>query len=115
MATSNVVFAISMVLALLTRSTVVFAVTCQDGVQSIIPCMPFLLGGGSNQASSQCCASAQNLNSEVSSTADRRALCQCFKDAVKATNIDNARAEELPKMCHINLGFDITPDIDCTK
>uniref|UniRef100_A0A7N0UB10 Non-specific lipid-transfer protein n=1 Tax=Kalanchoe fedtschenkoi TaxID=63787 RepID=A0A7N0UB10_KALFE len=91
------------------------AITCADGVQALVPCELFLVGGGPNLPSSECCASAQTLNSITRSVEDRTTLCQCFKNAAGSYGISPARAEELPKMCHINIKLNITPDADCSK
>ncbi|XP_034698523.1 non-specific lipid-transfer protein-like [Vitis riparia] len=103
------------VLALIIASPVVDAVSCGDAVSALIPCGSFLLGVGAPKPSSECCASAQSLNKLTTTTADRRAVCQCFVKSGPSFGVKPARTKLLPSLCKININIPVTPNVDCNK
>ncbi|KAL7212301.1 hypothetical protein ACSBR2_015057 [Camellia fascicularis] len=102
------------ILALIASSVTVNAtITCQDAILKILPCEPYLLGIG--DITVPCCQGAQNLNQMVNSTADRRAVCACFKQVGPSLGVNVDRAKKLPDLCKIDLrGITIDFTIDCS-
>ncbi|KAL7212310.1 hypothetical protein ACSBR2_015065 [Camellia fascicularis] len=88
-------------------------ITCQDAILKILPCEQYLLGNG--DITVPCCQGAQNLNQMANSTADRRAVCACFKQVGPSVRVNVDRAKKLPDLCKIDLRR-ITIDftIDCS-
>ncbi|KAL7242961.1 hypothetical protein ACSBR1_015382 [Camellia fascicularis] len=101
------------ILALIASSvTVNTTITCQDAILKILPCEPYLLGIG--DITVPCCQGAQNLNQMANSTADRRAVCACFKQVGPSLGVNVDRAKKLPDLCKIDLrGITIDFTIDC--
>ncbi|KAL7242959.1 hypothetical protein ACSBR1_015380 [Camellia fascicularis] len=105
---------VMVILALIASSVTVNAtITCQDAILKILPCEPYLLGIG--DITVPCCQGAQNLNQMVNSTADRRAVCACFKQVGPSLGVNVDRAKKLPDLCKIDLrGITIDFTIDCS-
>ncbi|GMP73368.1 hypothetical protein CsSME_00031145 [Camellia sinensis var. sinensis] len=101
------------ILALIASSVTVNAtITCEDAILKILPCEPYLSGIG--DVSVPCCQGAQNLNQMANSTADRRAVCACFKQVGPSLGVNVDRAKTLPDLCKIDLrGITIDFTIDC--
>ncbi|CAM8940521.1 unnamed protein product [Rhodiola kirilowii] len=114
MAKYSMALAMSVMILALMTSQRANAITCADGIQALFPCEQFLVGGGGDQPSSECCAGAQNLNNMASTVDDQRALCECFKNAAGSYGVNSQRAEELPAMCHISLRLNVNPDVNCS-
>ncbi|CAK9319802.1 unnamed protein product [Citrullus colocynthis] len=90
------------------------AVTCNQVVSSLIPCIQYVTGGGA--PSSTCCYGVKQLNTMAQTTKDRQAVCQCLKLVVRgvkynAQNVANAAA--LPAKCGVELPYAINPNVDC--
>ena len=88
-------------------------ITCQAAVTDLMPCQPFLVGFGPATPSFTCCEGAQNILNQATTTATRRALCDCFKNAAKAFGINPDRAIQLPQLCKINVPVPLDPNVDC--
>ncbi|CAL5345570.1 unnamed protein product [Camellia sinensis] len=104
---------VMVILALIASSVTVNAtITCEDAILKILPCEPYLSGIG--DISVPCCQGAQNLNQMANSTADRRAVCACFKQVGPSLGVNVDRAKKLPDLCKIDLrGITIDFTIDC--
>ncbi|KAL8469044.1 hypothetical protein ACS0TY_032034 [Phlomoides rotata] len=88
-------------------------IQCSDAASKLLPCQSFLLSGAT-APSGACCTAVQSL--ETSATpADRKAICQCFKGLAKSLPINIAKAQQIPKFCHVNIGVAIDPNIDCNR
>jgi len=88
-------------------------VSCPEALSSLLPCLPFLQGVGSDTPPSVCCAGANNLNQKANTTPIRRNVCNCLKPASIRFGVHVDRAKNLPHLCNINLSFTIDPSIDC--
>ena len=90
------------------------AITCATVSKSLVPCIAYLEGGSTPTPG--CCNGVKTLNSLASTPADRRTACGCLKSAVTSfQGIDFAKAAQLPTKCSVNIGYTISPNIDCTK
>jgi len=90
------------------------AITCATVSKSLVPCIAYLEGGST--PSSACCIGVKTLNSLASTPADRRTACGCLKSAATSfEGIDFAKAAQLPTKCSVNIGYTISPNIDCSK
>ncbi|XP_052195676.1 non-specific lipid-transfer protein 1-like [Diospyros lotus] len=89
------------------------AIDCGQVQSGLSPCIPYLTGGG-NPAGS-CCQGVRHLASMVTSKEDRRAACQCAKDAANSfQNIKDDAAAQLPGKCGVQLNVPISRTIDCS-
>ncbi|KAI8000384.1 hypothetical protein LOK49_LG09G01448 [Camellia lanceoleosa] len=105
---------VMVILTLIVSSVTVNAtITCQDAIMKILPCEQYLLGNGGITV--PCCQGAQNLNQMANSTADRQAVCACFKQVGPPLGVNVDRAKQLPNLCKIDLhGITIDFTIDCS-
>ncbi|KAF1876453.1 hypothetical protein Lal_00029801 [Lupinus albus] len=106
-----------MILSLLdgtSKASQINDITCAQAGQLVLPCVPFLQGIGS-EPSASCCSGAKSVVEGASSTQNRRDLCQCLKKVSSLITINPDRAKQLPKLCNVNLPFDLDPKIDCNS
>ncbi|KAL9371742.1 hypothetical protein Peur_036882 [Populus x canadensis] len=90
------------------------AISCSDVIKDLRPCVNYL-SSGTGKPPSACCAGASALQSAASSTADKKAACECIKSASKSLNPNPQLAQALPANCGINLPYTISPSVDCSK
>ncbi|QCE03112.1 hypothetical protein DEO72_LG8g1133 [Vigna unguiculata] len=94
-------------------------VTCGQVVSNLTPCISYVMYGGTN-VPDQCCNGIKNLYGLAQTTPDRQAVCNCIKNAVSGSGINyNPRnlnlAASLPKQCHVNIPYQISPSTDCNS
>ncbi|KAG6760801.1 hypothetical protein POTOM_033982 [Populus tomentosa] len=90
------------------------AISCSDVTKDLRPCVKYLTSG-TGKPPSACCAGASALQSAASSSADRKAACECIKSASKSIKPNPQLAQALPANCGINLPYTISPSVDCSK
>ncbi|KAF5744057.1 hypothetical protein HS088_TW08G00649 [Tripterygium wilfordii] len=88
--------------------------SCMQIESMLAPCMPYLLNDGT--PSESCCSGVRSLQSSMPTTTDRRAACECVKQAASQyQGIKPDAANQLPKKCGIEFSMPISKDIDCSK
>ncbi|MBA0656972.1 hypothetical protein Goklo_009288 [Gossypium klotzschianum] len=90
------------------------AISCSVVIKDLRPCVNYLTKG-SGKPPSACCAGASALASATSSSADKKAACECIKSASKNIKPNNQLAQALPSNCGITLPVTISPNVDCSK
>ncbi|KMZ74864.1 Lipid transfer protein [Zostera marina] len=87
---------------------------CYNTIVSIAPCFNYLIGRNrtATTPSGRCCQSVIRLNGTLSSTATRRAACNCFKQVVIFYRQELIDA--IPTVCNTTLPFIPNPTINCT-
>ncbi|XP_061342785.1 non-specific lipid-transfer protein A-like [Gastrolobium bilobum] len=92
------------------------ALTCPEAETLVFPCIGYLGGVGGAGPSVACCDGIKNLKSSTPTTNERRAACQCLKDAaIQFPALRDDLAASLPKRCGVDVGFNITKNIDCNS
>ncbi|MBA0773305.1 hypothetical protein Gotri_008591 [Gossypium trilobum] len=71
------------------------AISCSVVIKDLRPCVNYLTKG-SGKPPSACCAGASALASATSSSADKKAACECIKSASKNIKPNNQLAQALP-------------------
>ncbi|KAF5469693.1 hypothetical protein F2P56_013743, partial [Juglans regia] len=89
-------------------------ITCSNVVNYLRPCVNYLVKG-TGKPPATCCSGASALASASSTSADKRAACDCIKTAAKKINPNVQAAQALPGNCGISLPFTISPNVDCSK
>ncbi|CAA0826501.1 Non-specific lipid-transfer protein 8 [Striga hermonthica] len=90
-------------------------IQCNDAVSQVLPCEAYLLSGEA-QPNAACCAAVQSLDKMVmSSTGDRRAICQCFKGIANSLPVNLDKAQRLPNLCHVTVTVKIDPNVNCDR
>ncbi|CAL0324462.1 unnamed protein product [Lupinus luteus] len=111
-------FFLSMVILTLldgtTNASEINDITCVDAQRLLLPCIPYLQGLGLKPSSS-CCSAAKTVFERATSTQNRRALCQCFKQVAPVIGVNPDRSKQLPKLCNIRLSFPLDPKINCNS
>ncbi|CAN1229985.1 Non-specific lipid-transfer protein [Linum grandiflorum] len=65
-----------------------------------------------------CCGGVKSLNAAATTTPDRQAACRCLKStsaSIPASSINYGLAAGLPGRCGVNVGFPISPSVDCNS
>ncbi|CAD6255142.1 unnamed protein product [Miscanthus lutarioriparius] len=110
---ATAVVAAAVLLAAATSSEA--TVTCGQVSSAIGPCIPYAQGSGS-APSPACCSGVRSLNSAASTTADRRAACNCLKSAAaKVGGLITGNAASIPAKCGVSIPYTISPSIDCSR
>ena len=92
------------------------ALTCAQVQNAVLPCATYLTGGGTTVPAA-CCSGIRSLNSAANNTPDRQTACRCLVSAVKSlpTTVNPSVLSGLPAKCGVNLSYQISPNIDCSK
>ncbi|KAF4394634.1 hypothetical protein G4B88_009884 [Cannabis sativa] len=90
------------------------AISCSDVIKDLRPCVSYLMNG-SGKPPAPCCSGVSTLASAASSSADKKAACECIKNAAKNIKLKTDLAQSLPKDCGISLPFAVSPNTDCTN
>ncbi|XP_042515831.1 non-specific lipid-transfer protein 1-like [Macadamia integrifolia] len=106
--------AAALMLLLLLVPTSEAVIACSDVVKDLTPCLNYIVSG-SGKPSVSCCSGASKLAAAASTTADKRAACNCIQSTAKQININAAAAKALPGSCGISLPFTVSPNTDCSK
>ncbi|XP_040378530.1 non-specific lipid-transfer protein 1-like [Oryza brachyantha] len=92
------------------------APTCGDAVSALVPCGPFLVGGGgARRPSERCCSSARALRGMADTAEARRALCRCLEQSGPSFGVLPDRARRLPALCKLGLSIPVGAHTDCSK
>ncbi|KAL6129064.1 hypothetical protein ACLB2K_072417 [Fragaria x ananassa] len=90
------------------------AVDCTQVRNSLMPCVPYLIGKEPEPAD-KCCSGVSDIKSLAQTTKDCQDACECVKAAAAHIPIDQKAAAALPNKCHIDIGIPISPDTDCQQ
>ncbi|XP_078430862.1 non-specific lipid-transfer protein-like [Wolffia australiana] len=91
------------------------AMSCGDALSSMSPCGGYLMGMASASLSSLCCDRARSLARSASSPAQRKAICECFKETAPSLGVKPDRVKAMLAFCKLPLNLPITPNIDCSR
>ncbi|KAJ9558456.1 hypothetical protein OSB04_013070 [Centaurea solstitialis] len=89
------------------------AIPCNKVITFLTPCASYLQSGD-GMPPSACCEGAKALMASASTTADRQAACSCLKSASEDIDLNLGLAASIPVNCGIDLGFTISPNVDCS-
>ncbi|KAG0519988.1 hypothetical protein BDA96_08G034200 [Sorghum bicolor] len=91
------------------------AVTCGQVSSAIGPCLSYARGQGSGP-SAGCCSGVRSLNSAARTTADRRAACNCLKNAARGIRgLNVGKAASIPSKCGVSIPYTISTSTDCSR
>nr|GLL26994.1 lipid transfer protein [Ipomoea trifida] len=94
------------------------AITCDKVMNSIRPCIWYIMMGGRGRVPRDCCRGVESLHRLAKTTADRRAACQCLKSAAQHVpgggNVID-RAAKIPAKCGVRLPFKISSSTNCYR
>ncbi|KAK2976648.1 hypothetical protein RJ640_008184 [Escallonia rubra] len=88
------------------------AINCGQVDASLAPCLTYLRQGGAPPR--QCCDGVSAITKMATTPADKRAACQCVKDAAsRQTSLNDDAAKTLPQKCGVKMDIPISPTTDC--
>ncbi|KGN58696.1 non-specific lipid-transfer protein 1 [Cucumis sativus] len=89
--------------------------TCGKVASSVSGCIGYLRSA-QGQVPQVCCNGIRSLNSQASTTVDRRIACNCLKAAAGSIEgINYGAAASLPSKCGVSVPYKISPSTDCAK
>ncbi|XP_021886850.1 non-specific lipid-transfer protein 8 [Carica papaya] len=103
-----------LMLLLILSSSSEAAISCTVVIKDLRPCLNYLVKG-SGKPPSACCVGASALASATTTSADKKAACECIKAEAKKVNLNAQLAKDLPANCGITLSVSVSPDVDCSK
>ncbi|XP_039684108.1 non-specific lipid-transfer protein [Medicago truncatula] len=62
-----------------------------------------------------CCNGIKTLHGQSQTPLDRRDVCGCLKSMMTNLKLNLPAVATLPKECGVDLGYVISPDMDCSK
>ncbi|TKV99022.1 hypothetical protein SEVIR_8G012600v4 [Setaria viridis] len=115
MARAQVVVLAVVAVVLLAAAASEAAISCGQVNSAIGQCLPYARGQGS-APSAGCCSGVRRLNSAATTTADRRAACNCLKNAARGISGLNAgNAASIPSKCGVSIPYSISTSTDCSR
>ncbi|CAK7349693.1 unnamed protein product [Dovyalis caffra] len=92
------------------------AVTCADVNSDLAPCVSFLTGKGGGVPTPLCCSGVSKLKDSAPTVADKRAACDCVKQAAtRIPDIKEDAASSLPTKCNVQLDIPISKNFNCAE
>ncbi|XVF27970.1 hypothetical protein REPUB_Repub14bG0155200 [Reevesia pubescens] len=101
-------------LVLVSTANSVHAMTCQQAIEALIPCSPFLTGPAPSPTLA-CCSAVANVNAAANTTQMRRKLCECFEKKGPVYGVKPEKAKQLPGLCVVPVPVPIDPSVNCKK
>ncbi|KFK36745.1 hypothetical protein AALP_AA4G164400 [Arabis alpina] len=91
------------------------ALGCGQVNSAVAPCIGYILQGGA--VTPGCCNGIRRLNGAARTTPDRKAACQCLKNAAAALGpgLNAGRAAGLPRACGVSVPFPISTSTNCNN
>ncbi|XP_027126354.2 non-specific lipid-transfer protein 2-like [Coffea arabica] len=92
------------------------AIPCTTVYNTLYPCVNYVMGTGPLGA--DCCNGIKTLYGEANTTPDRQSVCTCLKSIASnagGSSTTLGKARSLPQQCGVNLPYEISPTIDCSK
>ncbi|KAL3529494.1 hypothetical protein ACH5RR_008816 [Cinchona calisaya] len=89
-------------------------ISCNTVSSDLYPCLSFIMNGGTVDPA--CCSGINTLISLAKTKTDRQSVCLCLKSFLSnATDGQIKNAASIPGLCGVDLHFNITRDMDCSK
>lgn len=90
------------------------AVSCGSITSALVPCISYLKGGPG--PSSSCCGGVKRVNAAAATTPDRRAACNCLKNAAGSiSGLKAGNAAALPSKCGVNIPYKFSTSTNCNS
>ncbi|CAA7022160.1 unnamed protein product [Microthlaspi erraticum] len=89
------------------------AISCSVVIQDLQPCVSYLTSG-SGQPPDTCCDGVRSLAAATTTSADKKAACQCIKSVSNSVTVKPENAQALASSCGASLPVDASSTVDCT-
>ncbi|CAM8890934.1 unnamed protein product [Rhodiola kirilowii] len=106
---------IMFILAVIVTTQVAASPTaCRKITSSLIPCVSYLTRGGVPPTA--CCGGVRGLKNIATTTATRRAVCNCIKEAAtRIKSIKQDAASQLFARCGVKTSFPVSKHTNCNR
>ncbi|RHN78453.1 putative plant lipid transfer protein/Par allergen [Medicago truncatula] len=91
------------------------APSCPQVQQTLAPCIPYLTNPGPPPPPDPCCNGYKTLDGQIKTPEDIQDVCYCLKPIVENPKLNISALASLPKDCGMDMGYVISPDMDCSK
>lgn len=88
------------------------AISCSVVIQDLQPCVSYLTSG-SGKPPDTCCDGVKSLAAATTTSADKKAACQCIKSVANSVTVKPELAQALASNCGASLPVDASPTVDC--
>ncbi|AES79824.2 Lipid transfer protein [Medicago truncatula] len=90
-------------------------ITCPDTDITLTACLSYV--AYPNPPPPQpCCDAVLDVTAQARTREDRQAVCSCLKGLmIGIPGLDLTALAALPKVCGANIGYEISPGMDCSK
>ncbi|KAM0937310.1 putative plant non-specific lipid-transfer protein/Par allergen [Dioscorea sansibarensis] len=96
-------------------SSAAATVTCNSITAEAAPCLSFITGKVRTPPAA-CCSGLKQIVHSGTTVTDRRAICQCMKNAIKEfPGVKEKYLSQLPKACHVSVSFPISSHTNCNR
>ncbi|KAG9155584.1 hypothetical protein Leryth_021199 [Lithospermum erythrorhizon] len=90
-------------------------IQCFSLLGTVLPCKDFMTGNA-EKPSGECCGNLQGLDNQAkASVDDRKAICNCFKEAASSFPFDPSKLQLLSQVCQLSQDLPIDPNVDCNR
>ncbi|CAI9112856.1 OLC1v1013355C1 [Oldenlandia corymbosa var. corymbosa] len=89
-------------------------IPCTTVNNNLLPCASYVMNGGTLPPA--CCDGFKDLVNMAKTQADRQSVCNCVNTFL--ANADDGQinnAASIPSLCGVNIHFNITRNMDCSK
>ncbi|RHN46669.1 putative plant lipid transfer protein/Par allergen [Medicago truncatula] len=92
------------------------AASCPEIEQTLTPCLEYVTHPGSPPPPEPCCNAVKAIHGQTHTPQDRRDCCSCVKSMIgDIPGLNLPAAASMAKDCGVDLGYEISPDMDCSK
>ncbi|KAG9154176.1 hypothetical protein Leryth_000646 [Lithospermum erythrorhizon] len=86
---------------------------CNNVYSSLYPCLNYVQNGG--PVPGNCCSGVKSILASANSKALRQSVCLLKSALLLFRNVDLTNVKSLPGKCNVNIPYQISPNIDCSK
>ena len=111
----NIIFSVAVLLSFLffLASTSEAAVPCGTVDVKAAACVGYATGK-EPKPSPACCSGLQQLAGTVKTVDDKKNICRCLKNGVKAfVGVQDKFLSQIPAVCNIKVGFPVSLNTNC--
>ncbi|KAJ0265416.1 Non-specific lipid-transfer protein 8 [Hirschfeldia incana] len=87
-------------------------ISCSVVLSDLQPCVSYLTSG-SGEPPKTCCDGVKSLDAATTTSADKKAACQCIKSVANSVTVKPELAKNLASKCNASLPVDASSTVDC--
>ncbi|KAL0694194.1 hypothetical protein Bca4012_061374 [Brassica carinata] len=87
-------------------------ISCSVVINDLQPCVSYLTSGN-GQPPETCCEGVRSLDAATTTSADKKAACECIKSVANSVTVKPELAKALASNCNASLPVDASSTVDC--